>query len=263
MLARIILMAAICFAVTACGSPADPAPNAPTAAASTEHQPGTTAPLSADLVPAFRQIQEGTLAPARLRLRRILADRPDDGQAHFLLGLTYHEEKQYGRATEHFTRAIALRPDYGPSWYFLGWSSFYLGDLRTAEDAMLRHRTLHPEEPDTRFALGLIALERGDLTDAEQAFHESIELLAARTGGEREIAKARVRLADVYMLRGDHVGAREELNLAIALHDDFYEAHYKLSRVRLRLGDEEGSDRSFERYLALREQHYPQTRFPE
>ena len=223
---------------------------------------GTPA-LAEDLIPAFRQIEAGALGPARLRIRRALAERPADGQAHFLLGLSFHQEKQYARAADHFTDASRHMPAYGPAWYFLGWARFYLGDPDAAKVAFDRHLALHPEAADSHFALGLIALEYDDLREAEAHLRTSISILEAEGGESRDIAKARVRIADIMMLTGNETAARSELIMAIALHHDSYEAHYKLSRIQTRLGDEEAAARSFNTFLQLRERLYPQTRFPE
>jgi len=246
------------------GCPAsEPPASAGSKGADSQSAPRETPPLAEDLIPAFRQIEAGSYGPARLRLRRVLAERPEDGQAHFLLGLSFHQEKQYARAAAHFEAATEHTPNYGPAWYFLGWARFYLGEPEPAESAFERHRAMHPEEPDTRFALGLIAMEYDDLREAERHFRTSIELLEARGGAGRDIAKARVRIADIMMLNGDDSAARSELVMAIALHHESYEAHYKLSRVLTRLGDDEAAARSYATFLELRERIYPQTRFPE
>ena len=53
--------------------------------------------LRGDLVTFYRLIQSRQTGPARVRIRKHLILHPDDGQAEFLFGLSYHREKRYGR----------------------------------------------------------------------------------------------------------------------------------------------------------------------
>ncbi|MHC5023112.1 MAG: tetratricopeptide repeat protein [Planctomycetota bacterium] len=208
-------------------------------------------------------IRQGRFGPARVRLRRHLDQFPRDGRAEFLFGLTYHRERFYGKARPHFERARERSPNDELIDYFLGWCLYYLGEPEEARAAFERHLARTPLAGDTHFALGVIALEEDRLDEAEAMFRRAIGLQTGQPGREREVAKARGRLADVFIQRGDLESARTELLAAIDLYADHYELHYKLYRVLMRLGDEDGAARAEQEFLAAQRRVPPGTRVPE
>ena len=84
---------------------------------------GETAPipLGPELRAATELIGRQQTDSARARLQPFIEAHPDDGQAAFLLGLTYHREKRYALARPWFESAEALAPDYHPTYHFSGW----------------------------------------------------------------------------------------------------------------------------------------------
>lgn len=267
------------FLAAGCDRPPPPQASSADAGASAESRV-----LSGEYALAFRQIEQGQFAAARLRARRLLAAAPDDGVAEFLIGLSLHREKRSQAALPHLLAATRSAPHFSPGWYFLGWAAFQAGDPALAETAFRRHLDLDADAADTHFALALVALERDGLDEAERLLHASIRLIheaasrrqgtgapAAGADSARDEAKARVRLADIHLLRGDAEAARGELLQAVALYPDHYESHYKLARVLTRLGDEAGAAAAMSTFERLRARHYPPTgpegaaatRFPE
>jgi tetratricopeptide (TPR) repeat protein len=224
------------------------------------------AELAEALRPVVALIAQQRTPDARAQLDAYLAAHPDDGQAVFLYGLSYHREKRYGLARPHFERAIALAPDYPMSYYFLGWCCYYLGDLPAARQAFERHLSAEPDqrkEADSIFGLGLIDLEEDRLDDAEQRFRRTIALEQGDQNRAREISKAHVRLADVYERRDSLEQARDELVLATRLWPQHYAAFFKLSRVLIRLGDTEGAGEAFKQYRYWQARAEPPRGVPE
>ncbi|MCP3902618.1 MAG: tetratricopeptide repeat protein [Planctomycetes bacterium] len=251
------------------GSPARPSPQPepPSRDPEADGPPAATAArpavLSPELTPLFRLIEARRTGPARVRLRKHLLVNPDDGQAEFLFGLSYHREKKYEQARPYFRRAADLAPEYDPVHYFRGWGLYYLGEIEAARKSLERHLTYKPDYADTHFALGLIALDEDRLDDADRLFRRSIVLAGAGEETARERAKAHARLADVRIRQGDFEAAREQLIIATELFPDHYEAFYKLYRVHTRLGDEEAAADARTRFETTRARLYPNTRFPE
>ena len=68
--------------------------------------------LSGDLATIFGLIQKGRTGAARIRLVKFDKVSPGNGRSAFLYGLSYHQEKKYGKARPHFVRAIELEPSY-------------------------------------------------------------------------------------------------------------------------------------------------------
>jgi tetratricopeptide (TPR) repeat protein len=224
-------------------------------------RPANSVKLDANLQPFFQLIQDRRTGPARVRLRKHLNLNPDDGQAEFLFGLSYHREKKYEQARPYFERAAQLAPHYDPIHYFRGWGLYYLGEIEAARETLEHHLTYQPAYADTHFALGLIALDEDRLDDAAALFERSIEL--SGNGRPRERAKAHARIADVRIREGNFEDAKTHLYTAVDLWPDHYEAFYKLYRVHTRLGDEEAAGEARQVFEATRARLYPNTRFPE
>jgi tetratricopeptide (TPR) repeat protein len=266
---RAILLAAasfFCAAATGCdgdrgdGGAAPPAGAAP---AGEEAAADAVAPLTGELADFANLIKDGQLGAARVRLRKHLDRHPGDGRAEFLFGLSYHREKRYGQARPYFEAAIDHAPDYPLTHYFLGWALYYLGEPAAARREFESHLRAHPESDDTHFGLGLVALEEDRLDDAEHSFRTALDLFMKNPDDVRGVSKARTRLADVHMARGEWEQARTELEIATRLYPDHYEAFYKLSRVLHRLGETEAAEEAQRQSAASRQRLYPGTRFPE
>lgn len=223
------------------GVPAPPGEEAPDA-------PPDVVKLSADLQPIADLIGQQQVEPARALLARYREAHPLDGQAEFLLGLTYHREKRYGLARPHFERALKLAPDYATIHHFLGWCLYNLGEAGAARRAFEAHLARAPGEGDSHFALGLIDLDENRLDDAEHRFLEAIRLQQDIPRRKREVSKAHARLADVYMVRGDLAAARLHLENSTRLWPEHYTAFYKLYRVLTRLGEDDAARAALEQH---------------
>lgn len=221
--------------------------------------------LSTNLRPIFQLLIDQKSGPARVRLKNFLDQHPNDGQASFLFGLSYHREKKYAQATPYFLQALQQAPEFAPTNHFLGWAYFYQGDLpsaRTAFEAFLRVKR---DEPDSLFGLGLIDLEEDKLDDAQQHFLQSIEIRSAQRMNPdfKALSKAHTRLAEVYERRDELERARSELKTATEMYPDNYEGLYKLYRVLTRLGKSADAERARQKFLAAKDRLHPGTSFPE
>lgn len=227
-------------------------------------QPIVEQTLSPELTKIFGLIRERRTGPARVQLRNWLDLHPDDGQACFLFGLTYHREKKYGEARPWFEQALAKAPGYAVAHYFLGWTLYYLGEPEASRREFETYLTSNPGEHDSHFALGLICLDEDDLEGAERLFKRSIELLIeAKLDDKAALSRAKARLGEVYERTDRLAEARKELEEAVALYPDHYEALYKLYRVLVKLGETQRADEVHKQYITVRERVRPGTSFPE
>jgi Tfp pilus assembly protein PilF len=196
---------------------------------------------------------------ARERLEPIVRVHPGWARAHFLLALTYHEEQRYALARPLFERALELDPQEQAIRPFYGWCLYYLGEAEASERQFGAYLEKNADYADAHYALGLIAYDRDQLDVAAERLRTTIRLAA---GDPRTEGKARARLADVLVRRGELAEARAELERAVALRPDAYEAFYKLSRVLERLGDPAGAERARAAHDAAREKMRPSTKPP-
>ncbi|MHC5001584.1 MAG: tetratricopeptide repeat protein [Planctomycetota bacterium] len=245
----------------------DPAPDPAPEPDPTEGIAASAPPeaLPPELAEIFRLIEQYRTGPARVRLVKYGKLHPDDGVAAFLFGLTYHREKRYEKALSHYEQAVSLEPDYTPTYHFLGWATYYLGRAEASRAAFERHLASHPDVADSHFGLGLVDLDQDRLDDAEQRFRTAIRL--QEEGGSparpRDLAKAYAQLGEIFALRGSLEEARTALEHAVDLFPDHYEAHYRLYRVLLQLGEEAAAQQALERHEAAKKRVRPGTRFPE
>ncbi len=249
------LVALATLAATGCSDgpdDADPVDTAPEVAAE---------PHDGRLDEALQRISAGDHAGGRELAERVLGERPGSARAEFVLALSFHKQKNYGRALPHFERALAIGPTFEPFatvHYFHGWCLYNLGELPRARAAFETHLGELPDEGDSHFALGLIALDEGRLDDAttrlERAIALNTERLQAGDASRRaDVAKARARLAEVYLQRDELEAARNELEACVTIYPAHYTAWYKLHRVLAQLGEHELAEQALvehDRWLA-------------
>lgn len=205
--------------------------------------PAARAPLPPEgfLESCLSLMQRQRYREARDRLLPVVGDHPGWGRAHFYLALTFHKEDRYAEALPLFDRAIELEPEYQPPRFYRAWCHYYLGDLAAARVGFESYLGLNPNYPDAIFALGLIDFDADDVGSARRRFERTIELALAKQDRATE-AKARARLADVWVRLNDVAAARQELDRSLALNPENHEAWFKLSRVLERLGDGPGAE---------------------
>jgi tetratricopeptide (TPR) repeat protein len=266
---RITFLAALAaMLTTACDPPpASPPATAPPATPVTV----TLTPLPKlrpDLMQVYGLIRARQTIGARMLLEQRLAQSKGDGQATFLLGMTYHREKRYAKSRECFDEAIRLDPEYFLSHYFKAWALYYLGELGPSRAAFEKYLSYGPGRAavaDSEFGLGLIDLDEDRLDAAEARFRKAIELLGQRSPPDADLSKAYARLGEVFERRGDFAAARTAMERSVALFPDHYEAWWKLYRVLVRLGDDAAAAAALKQHDAAKERMHPGVRsaFPD
>lgn len=191
-----------------------------------------------------RKIIGSKPAEARAILAAVLADDPDALQARFLVAFSWHRQKHYEKARRGFEELLNSRAVFPGSeniLHFHGWALYHLGRLREAEVALSRHAEAAPAVAATWFGLGLIALEDGRLDEAESFLLKARNLEGGNPKRKIEFARTVARLGEVYELQGRLELARSRYEEATRTWPRHYNAHYKLSRVLLRLGEREAA----------------------
>jgi len=205
--------------------------------------PTPTPAMDPALREAWQFIRRGRPDIARMRIRGTVVDDDFSAQATFLMGLSHHVEKHYGRALPWLERACDHPDTYPPAWHFRGWALYWLGQPDEARTAFEHHLTLTPDEGDSHFAIGLIDLEAAQWDAAEARFNTAIELQRDRPDRIDGVAKATARIAEVVEQRdGDLVRAEALLAAALAMHGDLYEAGFRRARLLRRLDQHDEAD---------------------
>jgi tetratricopeptide (TPR) repeat protein len=204
--------------------------------------------LDAGLTDAFRQVKAGRYDEGRRAAEAYLAapGSAHPGQAEFVIGLSYHQQRLYERAHAHFARALALEPDYVTARFFHGFALLNLGRLDEARAELEAYVARSPDESEPHFGLGLVALEQDRSTDAQREIERAISVAEAQgpRANRRDLARYQARLADVHLRLDRLAPARAALEKSIALFPDHFETWHKLARVLRRQGDTAAADRA-------------------
>ncbi len=224
------------------------------------NRPNTNVPISpaAELKNCLNLIRAKQYDAARERLAPLIAAHPQWPRAKFMLALTYHEEQRYELAKPLFAETLELDAREHTVRPFYGWCLYYLGEPEGAREQFDAYLKIKPDYADAHFAIGLIEFDEDHMDAAVDRFNKTIEISKASRDPRTE-GKARARLGDVYMRQNHLDKARDELEKAVELRTDAYEAYYKLSRVYQRLGNVEKAKWAREMHEKVREEMHPTT----
>jgi tetratricopeptide (TPR) repeat protein len=138
-------------------------------------------------------LQKKSPEAALQRLQRYLEKHPDQHDVRLNYARMLVAEKRYAEAREQFEKLLAERPDNGEVIYAVGLLAFQLRDYATAESSMRRLLELGYRDPDgVRYVLGQIADEQRQWANAV-SWYEKIQrgehYLPSRLRAAQAIAK--------------------------------------------------------------------------
>ncbi|MSR63949.1 MAG: tetratricopeptide repeat protein [Planctomycetes bacterium] len=220
--------------------------------------PRSSRPLAPELREVGRAVEEQRFEDGRALAQRYVAAHPQDGQGHYIQGMTYYWTGNFGAARAGLERALELEPGITIAHESLGYCLFMLGDLGGARREYEAYLASAPREPKGHYGLGLVELEEARLTEAEACFRRAIELfdalerraLAAR---QPELAECHARLGEVHFARDELEAARAEFELATRICPGNISAFYTLSLVYRRLGEAQLADQAAATYESARQ----------
>lgn len=126
---------------------------------------------------AAERLRAGDPDAAIAGLTSLLAKKPDDVNALFLLGLAHVRKQMYREALAPLTRVTELSPGFAGAWLELGVSERKLGEAAKALAAYERALALDPQNADAAYNAGLILFEADRIDEALVRFEQG---LAAR-----------------------------------------------------------------------------------
>lgn len=99
---------------------------------------------------------------------------PHCAENHFLLGLAYNDNYQFGLAIQHYHTALSYDQHYGVAWNNLGASLESSGDKKTAKIAYATAIALNAKHAQAQNNLATIYSEEGRLNEARVHFAAAI-----------------------------------------------------------------------------------------
>jgi tetratricopeptide (TPR) repeat protein len=156
--------------------------------------------------------------------RRALDIRPGHADAAYNLGLAAAKEDAFEEAHGLFSKVVRRQPKNAEAVMNLGLACLKLGRTDEARKHLRKATVLAPGNLLAGLNYGNVLLSLDRIGEAARVF----EALAASRGDVPEIEFG---LARCHQFRGDMENAIAALHRAVALRQDFFEAHLELGRV--------------------------------
>jgi tetratricopeptide (TPR) repeat protein len=172
-----------------------------------------TKQAQADFKEASGKIRQGDFDGAIIILKNMIADNPEDANAHYLLGISYLKKKMLPEAVEALTRTTELIPSFAGAYLHLGISYREQKELEKALQYYEKAIELEPSSVESLYNGGLILFELNRVPEALTYFEKTLELRPA----DPEFLEMAGRC---YIHQGDFPKAIEYLELAREKHLD-------------------------------------------
>jgi len=215
--------------------------------------PGEQAAFDALVALAKREANAGRLAEAEAAYRKILALRPDFGEACNNLGKVLLDQGKLDEAATQFERALAINPNFPDAYNNLGAALRVQGKLDQAVARLEQAIALKPDYAQACYNLGNVLKDQNKLDDAAARYARAVTLNPG-------LFQAHNNLGAVLSAQGKLDQAMTRLGQAIALKPDYPEAHNNLGKVLDEQGKFDQATARFEQALTLRpdfaEAHY-------
>ena len=201
------------------------------------------APNSEEVLSAYARtaLAARSPIPAIAVLEPLTRMCPTVADYHYLLGVALLQAGDAVSAVDPLRAAEALEPDRAITLAALGLALNNRKLYAEAKPFLLRSLELQPESLEATAALA--EAEEG-LDELERAESHARKVLA----GAGDNPTAHLVLGMVAMKRGQHAEARDFLLRAVSADATLQKAHYQLSLVYTRLGDEASSSKHLELY---------------
>jgi tetratricopeptide (TPR) repeat protein len=125
---------------------------------------------------AAERLRQGDADAAIAGISGLLAKKPDEVNALFLLGLSYVRKRMYREALAPLTRVTELSPGFAGAWLELGVCQRKLGDAAKALEAYEKALELDPQNADAAYNAGLILFEADRVDEALARFGQGLAL---------------------------------------------------------------------------------------
>lgn len=163
-------------------------------------------------------LAQGNQLAASQQFDQLLRANPKSGSLALRIGMLYQGAGRIEAAAQAYRRAIRIDPSLALAFNNLAWLAATEGkNLSQAEQWARRAVTLAPNQPTFRDTLGWVYRAQGRLGDAEKT-------LAAAAKMAPQSSEIHYHLGRVYLDLGDKQKARQALEHALSLSDDFQES---------------------------------------
>jgi len=172
-----------------------------------------TKQAQADFKEASGKVRQGDFDGAIIILKNMIADNPEDANAHYLLGISYLKKKMVPEAVEALTRTAELIPSFAGAYLHLGINYREQKELEKALQYYEKAIELEPSSVESLYNGGLVLFELNRVPEALTYFEKTLELKP----DDPEFLEMAGRC---YIHQGDFPKAKEYLEMARDKHLD-------------------------------------------
>jgi tetratricopeptide (TPR) repeat protein len=145
--------------------------------------------------------------------RKMVAERPNDPHALFLLGMVDYDEDSEAEARQEFTRSLQLDPKNYDTRYYLAMLDERQGNFDAARTGLEEVVKTDPNHAGAQQELGVIRLRQGDIVGARTALEVALKL-------RPDIPQTHYQLALVYA----RLGMTEQAKTQTAIYQELHQA---------------------------------------
>jgi tetratricopeptide (TPR) repeat protein len=167
---------------------------------------------------------QGKYAQAEKVCRQLLAARPNNPDAHNILGVSLNALGRGEDGVEELRKAIALAPESASIHANLGEVLRQLGRKEEAAEALEQAIKLEPDNAQAQNNLGITWFEQGKMRRAIASYRKAIEL-------RPDMAEAHNNLGNALRVVGDKEGAIQAYQDALTHRERYPEAYNNLGTL--------------------------------
>jgi len=177
-----------------------------------------------------RRLLEAGKTDAAIDLLTNVSKTSNKPQISYLLGLAYHQKRDYIRAVQHLTATVKLLSeadaDYGQAIQLLGISHYLLGHHREAIPYLEKASRLIPDSAEITYALGTCYIQTRNPDKSREAFARMFKV-------EQSSAAAYVINAQMMVRQQFEELAEPELKRALELDPKLPQANFLLGEMAI------------------------------
>jgi tetratricopeptide (TPR) repeat protein len=143
--------------------------------------------------------------------RKMVAERPNDPHALFLLGMVDYDEANDAESRQEFTRSLQLDPKNNDTRYYLAMLDERQGNFDAARESLEEVVKTDPNHAGAQQELGVIRLRQGDIAGARTALEIALKL-------RPDVPQTHYQLGLVYARLGMTEQAKTQTEIYQELH---------------------------------------------
>jgi len=147
---------------------------------------------------AVQYAQIGELERARLASKRLYDLEPDNPDAQYVYGRILQETQRFQEILDPLARKmVAQRPSDPHALFLLGMVEYDQGNDAESRQEFIRSLQIDPTNKDTRYFLAMLDERDGNFDDARKGLEEVVKADPNHSGAQQELGVIRLRQGDV------------------------------------------------------------------